>query len=60
MGKWNDWLPRSQQSHRAGPAVFGSLPMGGRQVLRYEAAYLIGTNSAHNAKSVTMRVQYAF
>ena len=60
VGKWNDWLPRSQQSHRAGPAVFGSLPMGGRQVLRYEAAYLIGTNSAQNAKSVTLRVQYAF
>lgn len=60
VGKWNDWLPRKDQSHRAGPAVFGSLPMGGRQVLRYEAAYLIGTNAAHNAKSVTMRVQYAF
>jgi hypothetical protein len=60
VGTWNDWLPRKQQSHRAGPALFGSVPMGAHQMLRYEAAYLIGTNSARNAKSVTMRVQYAF
>ncbi|WLI87468.1 hypothetical protein Q4S45_11990 [Massilia sp. R2A-15] len=60
MGKWNDWLPREQQSHRAGPAVFGSWLLAGGHEWKYEAAYLIGKNSARNAKSVAMRIQYAF
>ncbi len=33
--------------------------VGGRE-LRYEAAYLVGKNSARTAKSFTMRVQYIF
>jgi hypothetical protein len=60
VGKWNDWLPRDQQSHRAGPAVFGTLDVGRKQEIRYDAAYLIGKNAARNAKSVTLRVQYVF
>jgi hypothetical protein len=60
MGEWNHWLPRDQQSHRAGPALFGAWHLGGRREWKYEAAYLIGKNSARNAKSVTMRIQYVF
>jgi hypothetical protein len=60
MGEWNDWLPREQQSHRAGPALFGNWELGGGHEWKYEAAYLIGKNSARNAKSVTMRIQYVF
>jgi hypothetical protein len=59
VGTWNDWLPRKQQSHRAGPALFGSREFG-HQELKYEAAYLIGRNSARTAKSFTMRVQLVF
>jgi len=59
VGKWNDWLPERKQSHRVGPAVFGYRDIG-RQQLKYEAAYLIGRNSARAAKSFTMRVQYVF
>lgn len=59
VGKWNGWLPRSEQSHRAGPAFFGSRTIGGH-ALKYEAAYLVGRNSARAAKSFTMRVQYLF
>jgi hypothetical protein len=55
MGKWNDWLPSNQQSHRAGPAFFGH---AGR--FKYEAAYLFGKNSARAANSFSMRVQYIF
>jgi hypothetical protein len=60
VGKWNDWLPISKQSHRAGPAVFGSREVGPNQELKYEAAWLIGKNSGRTAKSFTMRVQYIF
>lgn len=66
VGTWNDWLPRKQQSHRAGPAVFGSRELkapgasGPGRELKYEAALLVGKNSARTAKSFTMRVQYIF
>lgn len=60
MGEWDHWLPRAQQSHRAGPALFGSWDLGGAHEWKYEAAYLVGKNSARNAKSVTARIQYAF
>ncbi|SFU86280.1 hypothetical protein [Pseudoduganella namucuonensis] len=60
LGKWNDWLPRSRQSHRAGPALFGARDLGRGQAVKYEAAWLIGKNSARAAKSFTMRVQYLF
>jgi hypothetical protein len=43
MGEWNHWLQRGQQSHRAGPALFGSWYLGGEREWKYEAAYLIGT-----------------
>lgn len=60
LGAWNDWLPRREQSHRVGPALFGSWRGADRHEWKYEAAYLVGTNSARNAKSVAMRIQYAF
>ncbi|MES2760239.1 MAG: hypothetical protein V4693_22915 [Pseudomonadota bacterium] len=60
MGEWNSWLPRGQQSHRAGPALFGSWDLGGGREWKYETAYLVGTNSARNAKSVAMRIQYVY
>lgn len=60
VGKWNDWLPRQRQSHRAGPAVFGAVDVGPGQEIKYEAAWLIGKNSARSAQSFTMRVQYLF
>jgi hypothetical protein len=59
VGKWNDWLASDKQSHRAGPALFGSRAIG-KHELKYEAAYLLGRNSTRAAKSFTMRVQYIF
>jgi len=59
VGPWNHWLPSRQQSHRAGPALFGSAHFG-KQELKYEAAYLIGRNEAQAAKTFSMRAQYIF
>jgi hypothetical protein len=33
-GKWNDWEPSRQQSHRAGPMTAGTLPIGGNQAFK--------------------------
>jgi hypothetical protein len=59
VGQWNHWLPSHQQSHRAGPALFGSRYFG-KQELKYEAAYLLGRNEARSAKTFSMRAQYIF
>lgn len=60
VGKWNDWLPGKRQSHRAGPAIVGTRDTGAGRELKYEAAWLVGKNSARSAHSVTLRVQYVF
>ncbi len=60
VGEWDHWSARDQQSHRIGPALFGHIDGAGKQQWKYEAAYLIGTNSARNAKTVTLRLQYVF
>lgn len=59
LGRWDHWSRREDQSHRLGPALFGTARFG-RQFLKYEAAYLFGTNNAHSARSVTMRLQFGF
>jgi len=59
VGKWDNWLPYRQQSHRAGPMVYGHTDIG-RQELKYEFAYLVGRNSARAAKSFAMRAQFIF
>lgn len=59
LGRWDHWDARDQQSHRAGPALFGTLRMG-QQFLKYEAAYLFGTNATLSARTFTMRLQLGF
>ena len=60
MGKWNDWNKPSGQSHRIGPAAFGKLALGNRKAIRYNAAWLLGTNSAAPDHTFRMQVEYEF
>jgi hypothetical protein len=60
LGRWDHWAPRDQQSHRAGPAMFGTLPLGDRESLLYQAAYLMGSIYGRQGNMFSMRVQYAF
>jgi hypothetical protein len=55
VGKWNQWDPADQQSHRLGPAAFGKLPLGNHRAIRYNAAWLLGASA--NARSHTFRMQ---
>ena len=59
LGPWDQWLPQDEQSHRAGPAVFGSLPLGPGKV-NWQAAYLAGKTYARRGNMFTMRVKYDF
>jgi hypothetical protein len=59
-GKWNRWAPREEQDHRLGPAVFGKIPLGGRQAIRYNAAWLIGASTAGADHTLRMQIEYEF
>jgi len=59
LGPWDDWLPQDQQSHRAGPALFGTVPLGPGKV-NWQAAYLAGKIDARRGNMFTMRVKYDF
>ena len=61
VGPWRDWLPRSQQQHSAGPAVFGKLRLNdGKRVLAYNAAWLVGANAATPRNTVRLQIEYEF
>ncbi len=58
LGKWNHWEPREQQNHRIGPAIFGKIPLGGKEAMRYDAAWLVGASKA--APDSTLRFQFEY
>jgi len=58
MGRWDHWEPTREQSHRAGPALFGKVKLGRREAIRYNAAWLHGVSAA--APRDTFRVQAEF
>lgn len=60
MGKWNDWDTASAQKHSVGPALFGKVSLGGRQFLRYNAAWLVGTSDAAPDDTFRMQTEYEF
>ncbi len=60
MGKWNKWEPRDEQSHVIGPALFGKVKLGGREAIRYNAAYLFGTSGAAPKSTLRLQTEYEF
>jgi len=60
MGKWNKWADKDQRAHRIGPAVFGKLPLGGHQAIKYNAAWLLGASKAAADHTVRLQVEYEF
>jgi hypothetical protein len=57
LGQWDHWAPRSEQSHRLGPAIFGKMLFDGQQ-LNYNAAILIDASDSRH--STTFRTQVVF
>jgi hypothetical protein len=60
MGKWDSWDNRADQIHRIGPAVFGKLALGNRQVIKYNAAWLFKASNAAPSQTFRMQVEYEF
>lgn len=55
FGPWYHWLPLDRQSHELGPAIFGKTSLGPRQVLVYNAGWLLGLDP--KAPHSTLRAQ---
>lgn len=60
LGTFDDVSSRANQSHRAGPAIFGSWRMADGHQLMYQLAYLFGKTYGQRGDMFTMRVQYTF
>lgn len=60
MGKWDHWEPRNEQSHRAGPALFGKVKLGGREAIKYNAAWLHGVGEGAPRNTLRVQAEYEF
>ncbi|MDB5849083.1 MAG: hypothetical protein JWP29_2835 [Rhodoferax sp.] len=59
LGPWDHWSPRDDQSHRAGPALFGSVPAG-PGTIGWQAAYLTGSTYGRHGHMLSLRVKYDY
>jgi hypothetical protein len=60
MGPVSHWDPGREQTHRVGPAIFGKFPLGGRNVIQYNAAVLFGLTSGAPDRTLRAQVEYEF
>lgn len=60
LGPWDDWSPRPQQSHRAGPALFGTLRFDGDRLLQWQAAYLLGHTYGRRGDMGSLRLAWSW
>ncbi len=60
LGDWNHWAPRKQQSHRAGPMISGTVPVGATDAIKYQVALLSGSIYGTGGRMFSMRLQYVF
>lgn len=60
VGPWDHWQPHSQQSHIAGPALFGKVHLGGRHAITYNAAILFRMTDAAPKQTLRLQAEYEF
>ena len=60
VGALAHWAPKSGQSHKIGPAVFGKFRVGDRQVINYNAAVLFGMTDGTPRHTFRMQAEYEF
>lgn len=60
LGTWNDWASASEQSHTAGPAVFGRIRVADRQSIKYNAALLFGLGTGSPRNTLRVQAEYEF
>ena len=60
MGPVNHWDSARDQTHRIGPAIFGKVALGGRNIIQYNAAILFGLTSGAADRTIRAQLEYEF
>ncbi|MGH8753456.1 MAG: hypothetical protein ACREUJ_06220 [Burkholderiales bacterium] len=62
VGSWNHWdaIEEPSPQHRMGPAIFGKFALGGRQAIRYNAAFLFLKSNNAPSQNFRAQVEYEF
>lgn len=60
MGDWDHHASRDERLSQIGPAIFGKLPLGGKQSISYNAAWLLGRTEATPNHTFRLQVEYEF
>lgn len=60
MGEWNDWEASDEQSHKAGPAIFGKVKMDGQTAIKYNIACLFGLSDGAPDNTLRLQAEYEF
>jgi hypothetical protein len=60
FGPWYHWSGIDAQTHNLGPAVFASWPLGGRQSVYVNAAWLFGMTSATASNTLRAQLEFEF
>jgi len=61
MGEWDNWVgSKAEEGHSVGPAIFGKFPVGNRQAVKYNAAWLVGTGATTPGHTLRMQLEYEF
>jgi len=61
LGEWDAWVgSKAEEGRSVGPAIFGKVPLGNRQAIKYNAAWLIGSGTGAAERTFRMQAEYEF
>lgn len=60
VGPWDHWERRSEQAHRAGPALFGRFRVGDHQVVKYNVGLIFGFTDGAARHTLRAQAEYEF
>lgn len=60
LGRWDRWRAADEQSHRAGPALFGTWAFDGERQLHWQAAYLWGRTYGRHGDMASLRLAWSW
>lgn len=60
VGPWDHWNSSSQQSHVAGPVLYGAFKVGQKQAIKYNAGLLFGLTHGSPRNQLRLQTEYEF
>ena len=61
LGEWDSWVnTKKEENSSVGPAIFGKVPLGNRQTIKYNAAWLIGSGTDVAERTFRAQLEFEF